>query len=101
MSERPSINIGSQRLGLEIIALIISAVSALITVGGLIWFGGRLAQRVDSHDMEITSLQMEVDTNREVNSRQDSDIAVTKSQYGDIITRLGRIENKVDDVRGK
>lgn len=90
----------SQRgAGLEVIAVLISGITLLATLGGWIWFGGRLAQRVDTLEVSDTRIEAQVATIRDRNSGQDSDIAVTKSQYNQIITRLDRIDAKLDRSR--
>lgn len=92
-------SITDRRTGLELVAVAISAVTLLATLGGWIWFGGRLAQRVDSLEATAAAVQLQVSSLRDRNAGQDSDIAVTKAQYSEIITRLNRIDSKLDRVR--
>lgn len=92
-------SITNDRTSLERVAVAISAVTLLCTICGWVWFGGGLAQRVTTTETNIETLQKEVNSGRDLNSRQDSDIAVTKAQYAEIISRLNRIDEKLDKRR--
>lgn len=89
-------DINTNRVGLEVVAIGISAVTLLATVGGWLWYGGRQSQRIDSLESVSAQIQSEINSSRDLNSHQDSDIAVIKSQYAEIITRLSRIDAKLD-----
>jgi hypothetical protein len=89
-------NIADKRTGLEVIAVVIAAFSALTTVCGWIWFGGRLAQRVDTLEQQANVARSESNTARDVNAAQTADIAVMKSQYNEILAQLNRIYSKLD-----
>jgi uncharacterized membrane protein YfbV (UPF0208 family) len=92
-------SITNDRTSLEKVAILISTVTLLCTIVGWVWFGGGLAQRVITNENSIATLQKEVNSGRDLNSRQDSDIAVTKAQYAEIIQRLNRIDEKLDRRR--
>lgn len=80
-----------QRGGFQIAALIMSSVAALATVGGWVWFGGRLAQRVDTHDLVLKELERRGDVERDKNAEQATQLAVNSQQYAEIIEQLKQI----------
>lgn len=89
-------DINSNRGGLEVVAIVISAITLAATIGGWLWYGGRQSQRIDALEATSAQIQKDIKSSGELNSHQDSDIAVIKSQYAEIITRLSRIDAKLD-----
>lgn len=73
-------------------AICIAAFGVLVQVGGFLWFGGQLVQRVNHAEKSIENLQTESATN----AKQDSQIAVLTSQLVSMQITLQSIDRKLE-----
>jgi hypothetical protein len=78
------------------LAVGVAVLSILTTLGAWAWWGGRLAQRVDSMEQERKEDRRELAEIRRENSKQDVAISVTGQQYTEVIRRLDGIDRKLD-----
>lgn len=87
---------GDRNVRVEWIAVCASVLTFLTTMGGWIWWGGRLSQRVDTLEAQVGRADSAIASLRAENSHQASEIAVTKAQYAEIINQLNRIYMRLD-----
>lgn len=71
-------------------------VSLIIQLGVLAFWGGGISQRVASLESESMESRVERRTLAATSSQQASEMAVLKNQYEQIIKRLDKIDNKLD-----
>lgn len=86
----------TKSLRVEWLAVAASALTLLVTLGGWVWWGGRLSQRVDTLEIQMQQASEERRDLHTENGKQQTDIEVIKAQYAEIISRLNRIDQKLD-----
>ena len=74
------------------LAIAVAVVSLLVQFGSWVWWGGRLDQKVERHELFIQEQQA-------LNKHSSIDIEVQKSQLAAIKAVLDRIERKLDGDR--
>ena len=74
-------------------------VSLIVQIMGFVWWGSQLSQRVTTLENQNTEVKFHLAKLIEDNAGQASDIAVSNSQYREIIARLNRIDAKLDRLR--
>lgn len=78
------------------LAVGVAVLSIVTTLGAWAWWGGRLAQRVDTIEADRKEDRRELAEIRRENSKQDIVISVTGQQYTEVIRRLDGIDRKLD-----
>jgi hypothetical protein len=83
------------------LAIAVAALSILTQVGMWIWWGGRMDQRVESHDQRLAAVeqrsQQREDAKAVVDGAQTTAIEVIKSQLSDIKLSVDRIDRKIPE----
>jgi len=82
-------------------AIAVAGLSILTQFGMWIWWGGRLDQRVESHDQRIASVESKSQQREEaktiIDSTQTTQIAVITSKLEDIKQSVERIDRKIPE----
>jgi cell division protein FtsB len=78
------------------VAVGVAVLSILTTLGAWTWWGGRLAQRVDTIEADRKEDRRELAEIRRENAKQDIALSVTGQQYTEVIRRLDGIDRKLD-----
>jgi hypothetical protein len=86
-------------VNLEWANIAVTTVTLLSVVGGWLWWGGRLAARVEQLEAFRATIEASDKRKSEVDGKQSSDIAATNAQFNMILTQLNRLESKVDVIR--
>lgn len=97
-SDRPARNMIKNR---DPWAIAVAALSILTQFGMWIWWGGRLDQRVESHDQRLASVESKSQQREEaktiIDSTQTTQIAVITSKLEDIKQSVERIDRKIPE----
>jgi cell division protein FtsB len=78
------------------LAVGVSVVSIVTTLGAWAWWGGKLSQRVETLEAVQQRQEERLNEYSRDNTKQDIALGVTGQQYADIIRRLGEIDRKLD-----
>lgn len=85
------------------LAIIVATLGLVTQVGTWIWWGGRIDQKVEAHDLRIAAVeqraQQQADAKSIVDGVQTTQIAVITSQLEGIKQSVERIDRKIPERR--
>lgn len=78
------------------LAITIAVVGLAVQVGAWFWWGGQMTERMRGLESRIVTVETKSNDQVRSDAQQDQQLAVSVSQYAEVIRRLDSIDKKLE-----